>query len=151
MVRRCRSCRWSASRSRLSEAANGWKIRAVPSRPRGLSRAGYGRRAVAHRTRRKVIDQDEAAKLEQKLRANEFTLEDFRDQLRTIRKMGPLEQIMGCCRMGNIKQLADNKPDEKQLGRIEAIIGSMTPENGVSSTSSTAPAASVSRRQRHVG
>ena len=77
----------------------------------------------------KVIDQNEAAKLEQKLRANEFTLEDFRDQLRTIRKMGPLEQIMGMLPgMGNIKALAENKPDEKQLGRIEAIIGSMTPE-----------------------
>ena len=77
----------------------------------------------------KVIDQDDAAKLEQKLRANEFTLEDFRDQLRTIRKMGPLEQIMGMLPgMGNIKALAQNKPDEKQLGRIEAIIGSMTPE-----------------------
>jgi signal recognition particle subunit SRP54 len=77
----------------------------------------------------KAIDQEDAAKLEQKLRANEFTLEDFRDQLRTIRKMGPLEQIMGMLPgMGNLKALSENKPDEKQLGRIEAIIGSMTPD-----------------------
>ena len=77
----------------------------------------------------KAIDHEDAAKLEQKLRANEFTLEDFRDQLRTIRKMGPLEQIMGMLPgMGNIKALSENKPDEKQLGRIEAIIGSMTPD-----------------------
>jgi signal recognition particle subunit SRP54 len=76
-----------------------------------------------------VVDVEDARRLEQKLRANEFTLEDFRDQLRTIRKMGPLEQIMGMLPgMGNLKALADNKPDEKQLGRVEAIIGSMTPE-----------------------
>jgi signal recognition particle subunit SRP54 len=75
-----------------------------------------------------AIDVADAQKLEQKLRANEFTLEDFRDQLRTIRKMGPLESILGMIPgMGNIKQLADNKPDERQLNRIEAIIGSMTP------------------------
>jgi signal recognition particle subunit SRP54 len=43
--------------------------------------------------------------------------------------MGPLEQIMGMLPgMGNIKALADNKPDEKQISRIEAIISSMTPE-----------------------
>jgi signal recognition particle subunit SRP54 len=76
-----------------------------------------------------AIDVEDAEKLEQKLRANEFTLEDFRDQLKTIRKMGPLEQIIGMLPgMGNLKALADNKPDDKQLSRIEAIIGSMTPE-----------------------
>src|SRR4029078_9361826 len=70
-----------------------------------------------------------AARLEQKIRSNEFTLEDFRDQLRTIRKMGPLEQIMGMLPgMGNLNALSEKKPDEKQLGRIEAIIGSMTPD-----------------------
>src|SRR5213596_769327 len=76
-----------------------------------------------------AIDVEDAEKLEAKLRANDFTLEDFRDQLRTIKKMGPLEQIVGMLPgMGNIKALADNKPDEKQLARIEAIIGSMTPD-----------------------
>jgi signal recognition particle subunit SRP54 len=76
-----------------------------------------------------AIDVEDAEKLEQKLRTNEFTLEDFRDQLKTIRKMGPLEQIMGMLPgMGNIKALAENKPDEKQISRIEAIISSMTPE-----------------------
>src|SRR6202040_853286 len=61
-----------------------------------------------------AIDRDDAARLEEKIRANEFTLEDFRDQLRTIRKMGPLEQIMGMLPgMGNLKALAENKPDEK--------------------------------------
>jgi signal recognition particle subunit SRP54 len=76
-----------------------------------------------------AIDQEDAERLEAKIRANEFTLDDFRDQLRTIRKMGPLEQIMGMLPgMGNLKALAENTPDEKQVSRIEAIIGSMTPE-----------------------
>ncbi len=76
-----------------------------------------------------AIDVADAKKLEQKLRQNDFTLEDFREQLRTIRKMGPLESILGMLPgMGNLKQLADQKPDEKQLNRVEAIIGSMTPD-----------------------
>jgi signal recognition particle subunit SRP54 len=79
-----------------------------------------------------AIDVADAEKLEAKIRSNEFTLEDFRDQLRTIRKMGPLEQIMGMLPgMGNIKALAGGKPpgvDDKQLTRVEAIIGSMTPD-----------------------
>ena len=76
-----------------------------------------------------VIDQDEAAQLEEKLRKNDFTLDDFRKQLKTIRRMGPLESILGMIPgLGNLKQLADNKPDEKQMGRVEAIIGSMTPD-----------------------
>ena len=76
-----------------------------------------------------AITHEDAERLEEKIRSNEFTLEDFRDQLKTIRKMGPLESIMGMLPgMGNLKALADNKPDEKQLARVEAIIGSMTPE-----------------------
>src|SRR5881394_1126469 len=76
-----------------------------------------------------VIDEDEAADLEEKLRKNEFTLDDFRKQLKTIRRMGPLESILGMIPgLGNIKQLAENKPDEKQMGRVEAIISSMTPD-----------------------
>jgi signal recognition particle subunit SRP54 len=76
-----------------------------------------------------AIDQEDAERLEEKIRSNEFTLEDFRDQLKTIKKMGPLEQIMGMLPgMGNIKALAENKPDEKQITRVEAIINSMTPD-----------------------
>jgi signal recognition particle subunit SRP54 len=74
-----------------------------------------------------AIDKDEAEELEEKLRRNEFTLDDFRKQLKTIRRMGPLESILGMIPgLGDLKQLADNKPDEKQMGRVEAIIGSMT-------------------------
>jgi signal recognition particle subunit SRP54 len=76
-----------------------------------------------------AIDVEDAEKLEAKIRSNEFTLEDFRDQLRTIRKMGPLENLLGMIPgMGNIKQMAGQQVDEKQMSRIEAIIGSMTPD-----------------------
>ena len=75
-----------------------------------------------------AYDAREAEKLQEKLRKDQFTLEDFRDQLRTIRKMGPLESILGMLPgMGNLKQLAEQKPDEGQLNRVEAIINSMTP------------------------
>src|SRR5262249_23019668 len=76
-----------------------------------------------------AIDAEDAEKLEEKLRANEFTLEDFRDQLKTIRKMGPLEQIVGMLPgMGNTKALADNHPDEKQIARKEATTNPMPRE-----------------------
>ena len=74
-----------------------------------------------------AIDHDEAEALEEKLRKNQFTLDDFRKQLKTIKRMGPLESVLGMIPgLGQMKQLAENKPDEKQLGRVEAIISSMT-------------------------
>jgi signal recognition particle subunit SRP54 len=78
-----------------------------------------------------AVSLEDAEKLEKKIRLDEFTLEDFRDQLRTIKKMGPLEQILGMLPgMGGIKELAANrdKLDDKQLARVEAIINSMTPK-----------------------
>jgi signal recognition particle subunit SRP54 len=79
-----------------------------------------------------AIDEEDAGRLEQKIRANEFTLEDFRDQLKTIKKMGPLEQIVGMLPgMGNLKaQAASSLPggDARQIERVEAIINSMTPD-----------------------
>jgi signal recognition particle subunit SRP54 len=76
-----------------------------------------------------AIDVEDAERLEERIRANEFTLDDFRDQLRTIKKMGPLDQILGMLPgMGNLKALSANQPDEKQVVRIEAIIDSMTPD-----------------------
>jgi len=74
-----------------------------------------------------AIDKDEAEQLEEKLRKNQFTLDDFRKQLKTIKRMGPLESVLGMIPgMGQLKQMAENRPDEKQLGRVEAIISSMT-------------------------
>ena len=78
-----------------------------------------------------AVSVEDAEKLERKIRQDDFTLEDFRDQLRTIKKMGPLEQILGMLPgMGNLKELAANreKVDDSQLARVEAIINSMTPK-----------------------
>ncbi len=76
-----------------------------------------------------VIDVKEAEKLQQKLRKNEFTLEDFKNQMQQIKKMGSIESIMGMIPgMGKMmKQAQGAQPSEKELKRIEAIIDSMTP------------------------
>ncbi len=74
------------------------------------------------------IDQRKAEEMQRKLIDNEFTLEDFRDQLRQIRKLGPLESILGMMpNIGPIKDLKNVKVDEKEITRIVAIIDSMTP------------------------
>ncbi len=83
-----------------------------------------------------AVDEHEAERLEEKIRKGGFSLEDFRDQLKTLRRMGPLEHILGLLPgMGNLMKGGARggpneiqKPDERQLRRIEAIIGSMTPE-----------------------
>lgn len=71
------------------------------------------------------FDQDRAEKLEEKLRRNEFTLEDFQDQLQQIKKMGSLESILGMI-PGVGAQLKNAKVDPKAFTRTEAIISSMT-------------------------
>jgi signal recognition particle subunit SRP54 len=76
-----------------------------------------------------VVDEKQAAELEKKLRKNQFTLEDFRDQMRQIRKMGSLTDILGMIPgMGKVKQMKNLQVDEKELVHIEAIINSMTPQ-----------------------
>jgi len=78
-----------------------------------------------------AVSVEDAEKLERKIRQDEFTLEDFRDQLRTIKKMGPLEQILGMLPgMGGLKEMtaARGQVDDKQLARVEAIINGMTPK-----------------------
>ncbi len=75
-----------------------------------------------------VVDEKKAAELEKKLRKSQFTLEDFRDQMLQIRKMGSLSDIMKMIPgMGKLKQMKNMDMDEKELVRIEAIINSMTP------------------------
>jgi len=72
-----------------------------------------------------AYDQDKAEKLEERLRRNEFTLEDFKDQLQQIKKMGSLESLLGMIPgMGN--QLKNANVDPKAFSRTEAIINSMT-------------------------
>jgi signal recognition particle subunit SRP54 len=75
-----------------------------------------------------AIDQKKAAEFERKIRRSEFTLEDFRDQLKQVRKMGPLEQVMGMLpKIGPFANLPrDAQVDESKLKRIEAIVNSMT-------------------------
>jgi signal recognition particle subunit SRP54 len=76
-----------------------------------------------------VVDTKQAAALEKKLRKNQFTLEDFRDQMRQVRKMGSLTDLIGMIPgMGKLKQMKDMDVDERELVRIEAIIDSMTPQ-----------------------
>jgi len=76
----------------------------------------------------KTIDEKQARELERKLRENDFTLEDFRDQLRQIRKMGSLEQLMGMLpKVGPFANMPkDAQVDEKRLKSVEAVINSMT-------------------------
>ena len=75
----------------------------------------------------KQVDEEKAKKLEEKLKKNQFTLEDFREQIREIRKMGPLKEILSMI-PGLGSSLRGIDIDEKELVKIEAIINSMTPE-----------------------
>ncbi|MCU0314464.1 MAG: signal recognition particle protein, partial [Solirubrobacteraceae bacterium] len=76
----------------------------------------------------KAYDEDQAKELERKLRRNEFTLEDFLEQLQQMRKMGPLSSLLGMMPGLAGHQLRNLKVDERELDRVQAIILSMTPE-----------------------
>ncbi|MFV0437675.1 MAG: signal recognition particle protein [Desulfopila sp.] len=75
-----------------------------------------------------VVDKEQADQLAKKLQKNQFTLEDFLDQIQQIKKMGSLEQILGMVPgINKLKQLKNAaKPDERELVKTEAIIRSMT-------------------------
>ncbi len=76
-----------------------------------------------------TVNEEKARELEQKMRTASFTLEDFLEQLRQVRKMGPLDEIIGLLPGANkIKGLQNLQIDEKQIAHVEAIILSMTPE-----------------------
>lgn len=74
------------------------------------------------------FDESEAAELERKIRSSQFTLEDFLGQLRQVRKLGPLQNILGMIPGVGGQQLKNLKVDEREFDRIQAIILSMTPE-----------------------
>ena len=79
-----------------------------------------------------AADERQAEEVLEKIRKDQFTLEDFRDQLKQIRKLGPLEQVIGMLpQIGPLKGLDQLKVDEKQLSHFEAIISSMTPKERV--------------------
>jgi len=74
-----------------------------------------------------MYDEEEAAKLEKKIRSQELSLEDFLTQLKQIKKMGPLTDLIGMIPgMGRVN-MPDEAVSEKSLKHIEAIIYSMTP------------------------
>jgi signal recognition particle subunit SRP54 len=76
-----------------------------------------------------VVDEKKAAELEKKLRKNEFTLDDFRDQMVQIRKMGSMSDLISMIPgIGKSKHLKNLEVDEGEFVRIEAIINSMTPQ-----------------------
>ena len=74
-----------------------------------------------------AVDQKEAEKLEKKLRRQEFTLEDFYDQLQQIKKMGPLDQLIGMIPGIKSSMLKGLKVDDHSFVKVEAVINSMTP------------------------
>jgi len=91
------------------------------------------------------VDQEKAQELVRKLREDSFSLDDFREQLKQLRKMGPLDQIMGMLPFGKMLKGAPAELDGEQadLGRFDAIISSMTP-----SERSRPEVINGSRRQR---
>jgi signal recognition particle subunit SRP54 len=75
------------------------------------------------------IDEKKARELEEKIRKSEFTLEDFLDQFQQMKAMGPLDQLIGMIPgMNKIKGVQDMELNEKEMGKTEAIIRSMTPQ-----------------------
>ncbi|MFN0103046.1 MAG: signal recognition particle protein [Bryobacteraceae bacterium] len=75
-----------------------------------------------------TIDKRQAEEMQRKLLDNEFTLEDFKNQLKQISKLGPLENLIGMMPgVGMLKELKNAKVDPKEISRVVAIIDSMTP------------------------
>ena len=78
---------------------------------------------------REAFDEKQAVQMQQKLLDNDFTLEDFRDQLKSLRKLGPLENLLKMMPdMGIMKELKNVQVDEKEMTHTVAIIDSMTPK-----------------------
>jgi signal recognition particle subunit SRP54 len=74
-----------------------------------------------------TIDQKSAEEMQRKLLDDDFTLADFRDQMKQIRKLGPLESLLGMMpQIGPMKDLKNMKVDEKEITRLVAIVDSMT-------------------------
>ncbi len=113
-------------------AATGEKIDALePFHPERMASRilGMGDMLTLIEKAQSNIDAEKAAELERKMRRAEFTFEDFLDQMEQIKKMGPLDQLLDMMPgAGKMKGMKDMKIDEKQMGRVEAIVRSMTAE-----------------------
>src|SRR6204780_3824703 len=78
------------------------------------------------------IDQKQAEEMQRKLMEDDFTLADFRDQMKQLRKLGPLEGILGMMpQLGPLKDLKNAKVDENEITRLIAIVDSMPPRERV--------------------
>jgi signal recognition particle subunit SRP54 len=76
-----------------------------------------------------TIDQKQAEEMQRKLIEDDFTLADFRDQMKQLRKLGPLESILGMMpQLGPLKDLKNAKIDESEITKLVAIVDSMTPK-----------------------
>ena len=76
-----------------------------------------------------AVDEEDARKLEEKMRKGQYTLEDFLDHLRQMKKLGPLEQLIGMLPgVSQHTQGVDMSKGEKELRRMEAMICAMTPK-----------------------
>jgi len=76
-----------------------------------------------------TIDQKQAEEMQRKLIEDDFTLADFRDQMKQLRKLGPLESLLGMMpQMGPLKDIKNAKIDEREITRLVAIVDSMTPK-----------------------
>ena len=76
-----------------------------------------------------TIDKQKALEVHRKLQTDTFTLEDFRDQLRQMRRLGPMDEMLGMLpKVGIFKDAGKVRVEEKELIQIEAIIDSMTPQ-----------------------
>ena len=91
------------------------------------------------------VDEDKAKELEEKFRTQTFTLDDFLEQLQQVKKMGPLDELLKMMPgAGKIKGLENAQVDEGQMGRVEAVIQSMTP------TERTTPEIINANRRRRI-
>ncbi len=91
-----------------------------------------------------MVSAEKAAEMERKLRRHQFTLSDFLEQLRQVRQMGPLDQLLEMIPGFSKAKASGLSVDEKQLNRVEAMIQSMTPQER------TAPAIIDGSRRRRI-
>jgi signal recognition particle subunit SRP54 len=99
-------------------------------RPEGMAGRilGMGDIVAAVEKMQDIIDHEQQAKMEERMRKGEFTLEDFRDQLSALNKPGLFKSMMGLLPgMGEISKMMANEDTESEIKRVEAIINSMTP------------------------
>ena len=103
-------------------------VRHVTGRP--IAFVGMGDVLSLVEKAQEAVDQKKAEELVRKLREDAFTLDDFREQLKQLRSMGPLDQILGMLPFGKMLKGAPKELDAEQadIGRFDAIISSMTPD-----------------------